>query len=296
MKLIKPWFDPEDKRNYFSITWNLTRKCNSHCPFCFYHEPNHNEETLIDPNLVFKFLSQLNLNKYDHTNIKIFGGEPTQHKSFMDIMMKLRLNYNFNDIILYSNLTGNLDNYKVLSELNVEQIFTYHPNLLSFNEYKTRISELDPNKTQSIIMEDNGLEESYYNELIKILPPQNVRILKIHLRSAGILSHQDEVKDQTKCCQDSDGNYVTPSRVSNDGSEDFRGWKCCAGRNLIFIEENGDIFPCQEQGQDYYRKKDSNIKPIGNIRDLQFNPEYTICISRACRSDLWVTKEKMIAT
>ena len=52
---MKPWFDQENKQDYFCCMWNLTRECNSCCVGCPFH--NNINNRLIDPKKVITFIS-----------------------------------------------------------------------------------------------------------------------------------------------------------------------------------------------------------------------------------------------
>lgn len=82
----------------------LTKQCNKGCPYCFAHQSR-----IEDPNCEMT-VNQINdiIDKYNLSNVKLLGGEPTCHPQFMEIVdtilsknkgVTLISNFLFNDDI-----------------------------------------------------------------------------------------------------------------------------------------------------------------------------------------------------
>ena len=104
-----------NKKDSFTIRWQLTYLCNYYCDFCIQGNKNmHLEKSKgeslkirkkICDNLIEFIETKLN-KKYDKLNIYLIGGEVTILKDFLDILKKI-VNCNF-DGKIYIKITSNL--------------------------------------------------------------------------------------------------------------------------------------------------------------------------------------------
>jgi len=65
--------------------------------------------------------------------------------------------------------------------------------------------------------------------------------------------------------------------------------KCSCLKNNIYIDSNGDIYPCQSYFRDLKRKY-GNILQDNNILDKLINEEYIICEADTCDCELDISK------
>ena len=121
---------------YFSLTWQLTIRCNYDCMYCStdWHNntsKHHSLETL--KNAWINILNKTNRLKY---KISFTGGEPTNSKSFLPFIKWLRTEYpdRIFKILVTSNGSATYKYYK--------QLYDYVDNI-SFSTHSEHMDELD---------------------------------------------------------------------------------------------------------------------------------------------------------
>lgn len=292
---IKPWFDQENKQDYFCCMWNLTRECNSCCSGCPFHSNINNR--LIDPEKTITFISN-NFNfDTEYNQIILFGGEPTLHKRFNYIITELS-KLRFKNKIIFSNFSADIDIYNKCLFEYYTLILTYHNNIFkNIEEFINKLIQLNSSNFRIILMRDDKIEYNY-NKLIKHISKEQINIVSIHKEKNNLVDSKHLVQNSHNYINvDEFGRGKTWSDVIESNKNCFKGYNCAAGKLSFFIEENGDIFPCHGIAQDYYVKnKNSNYK-LGNINDVYQDKlgfdNCTVCPQKACRFELFLTKELM---
>lgn len=284
---MTPWFDPQNKRDYFCIIWNLLRKCNCNCLGCTYHD--NTPVKLIDVDKVINFIK----NNFDFTKsykqITLFGGEPTLHPEFKKIIDEL---YKLNVyLILYTNLTADIDTYKYCQDRKVHLTITYHHNAFkNVMDFVNKLMYLDASDISLIYVKHKGYENNY--KLLKnMFGEDKTTLIAIHRTSQFV---DTPVLNINKTCDGKiDGKKANWADIVETDKNHFTGWKCVAGKNSFYIEQNGDVFACEGIGQEYYRKCLYN--KLGNIEDtkFKFTPKETICPCRWCGFEAFLTKENI---
>ena len=174
---MKPWFDQENKQDYFCCMWNLTRECNSCCVGCPFH--NNINNRLIDPKKVITFISNnFNFNT-NYNQIILFGGEPTLHKQFNYIITELS-KLKFKNKIIFSNFSADIDTYNDCLFKDYTLILTYHNNIFqNIEQFIEKIIKLKLTNYSIILMRDEKTNYNY-NKLISYVPKEKINIISTH--------------------------------------------------------------------------------------------------------------------
>ena len=107
-----------NKNSLFQVEFDVTKKCNASCPFCFQGKKHVSDDklTLTDIDKMFDDLRELGT-----FHIAFSGGEPFIRDDFIDIL-KLARNHNFRISIITNAMLLNKDIIDSLSDLNIDRI------------------------------------------------------------------------------------------------------------------------------------------------------------------------------
>jgi Radical SAM superfamily. len=296
-KVILPWFDPENQQDYRCLMWNLTRQCTANCPYCPFHY-NHRSPYEHDAAKIISWIWEQFM-KYPakYTQVSLFGGEPTLHPRFMKIVQTL--NELVQNVLVYTNLSDSVSFYfKTLGYARVSLITTYHENQMSPEMYIQKLRYLKEFATMP------GYEDICKRIIVTVMTsdPSHQQVFET-LRSEGFQvslaephrggqGHSHLKEDKTII------DTAGWKKVVNNNANCFTGWECLAGKNNLYIEENGDVFPCQCMGQRAFLQKEDATAPLTNIvSDPTFdwgNVPATTCTMKACRFELFLTKTEPV--
>lgn len=109
--------------------------------------------------------------------------------------------------------------------------------------------------------------------------------------NAVVKSFKEYTKKKTIECISKDNERITYS--VNDIYLDetfysFKYWKCAAGKDYLYIDLNGDIYPCMK----YYERKSNMIGNINSMSKIKFR--HVICPFDRCPCVWEATKEKVL--
>lgn len=283
-----------NRRKGINITWALTRLCNLKCSYC---KVNKKWSKFIP------FRTQLNqirdyiisYSKEMTTRVLLFGGEPTFVPYWQDICYSL-IDSKI-DTSIFTNLTAPISKYKEAQQRQVYINTTYHYGFPCI-EYLNKVLSLDRDLTSIYVMLDprdiqsckvvyEKLRKEGYNVELNnilsdslILSPED----KNYLLKNSI--HESSTESIIVTFEDGHSRNYNFSTLTRFGLNSFKGWKCNAGKESLFIECQGDIFPCQSYV--------FNQPPLDNVFK---NPSFRvrdsiICNLDKCLCDFDVTKIK----
>lgn len=295
--LVVPWFDKEDQRKYTCVMWNLTRRCGAGCEYCPFHEDSAPFSSYENVNNILKWI-YVNIPKErldQWSQLTLFGGEPTLHPNFMHVINSAAV-IPFKQIVVYTNFSADLNLY--LQMLIIQKIMivaTFHEQQISHKAFVLKMMSLL----------GSWYPASYIFDHVRVnvmSSDPNHEYVATVLRTAGFTvniaephrhgqSHDSHTHNTTTVVDTSGWNKLVKGNKNH-----FKGWNCLAGRNNVYIEENGDLFPCQSIGQAAYLKKPDAQPRITNIlHDPNFEWKdlpATVCPMKACRFELFLTKYK----
>ena len=292
MQIIKVQDPKYVTEKIYSVTWEITKKCNYKCSYCDifgeYSQEDSTDETILFIN---------NFGKNRNLRVTLFGGEPTTHPNLVTILKKLK-----NKVSLFTNMSESIEYYEDLIKVNpnIEILATYHPSKVDFFYFFKKIKILSKKNTviKVTFMLDPTIPLDYKNNYAKL------RSLNIRIEIHKVVYKKNRVKnnaiednlvaedssrvievtyeDQTKLITSSE--YLLSNRLNN-----FKFFKCCGGLNNLYISNKGFVYSCL----DYRRQK----KEIGHVTNLNIaDLRGTICMLDQCTSDLELPKERVLFT
>lgn len=301
MKLL--YKDPS-KENWFLVSWTLSNKCNYKCSYC--PDELHNGSTgHADWKRVEKFIDNFTIPKKDIC-YRISGGEPTYWKHFID-MAQLIKSKNATFTFL-TNGSQSIDYYKKISRYTDGLIISYHPQYANIDHF-IKIAEvmncpvfvnlmMVPDKFDSMI----NIAENLFNgnENINIWPKVVLdKSSNVGFITNKVLGYTDEQKEKIanwkffRKVNDAnlhrgslllDDKDITANDLILKNLNQYKGWKCWAGLDMINIDMWGDIYraDCQQGGK------------IGTLDNYELPTQPLICGANkcACLSDIYLRKEQ----
>lgn len=240
----------------------LTYSCNENCVHCF-NPKNGSKSDDLSTDEVIHLINDL----YEAgiNNIFFSGGEASLRKDLFEILeetKKLQIPFT-----MFSN--------GQMSEKDVEKLISFHPQMISVSIYSANpdIHDATTRKPGSFyksiktlkMLTDAGIYTSIkcpimehtvygYKEIYKLakilnsIPQFDIQIRPTFDGNTETSLHQISDKNiLTQLCLDPQLLiYVNPSVPHNGGyvRSVTDGYVCASGRNLLSINPNGDIFPC----------------------------------------------------
>jgi organic radical activating enzyme len=293
--------DPK-KKDWFLVSWTLSNKCNYRCSYC--PDILHNGSTgHADWETVSNFVK--NFSKSGKTICyRLSGGEPTYWKHFVDLAKLVKSQGHVFSFL--TNGSQSVDYYKEIGRYTDGMIISYHEEYADV-DHLIEISKnigcpvfinlmLVPDKFNKLYTVAKRLFEEGNN--INVWPKVIVD------KSNIILSNQvvDYTEEQKSLIKDwpffkkvndellhrgellLNDVTVTANDLIIKNLNNYKGWKCWAGIDMINIDMWGDIYraDCQQGG------------PIGNLKQYDMPTMPIICDANkcACLSDIYLRKEQ----
>ncbi len=291
-----------DPINRYVITWELLTKCNYACNYCDIHGKDISKNWELPVN----FLNYLTT--FNNTKVTLFGGEPTEHPAFFDILKKLEVK----KIELYTNLSKDISFYDLAISIqpNIEIEASYHPSKERFENFFKKLKYLSNNlqKLEIVYMLDTRYS-NYRKEyaLLKEIVSDKVSLIisKVEHSSQKKLNEKEEnwYQEQQKgkdliLIYEENGIIKTKETISNylfsNGLNSFQYFNCSCGSKNIYISHDCNVYPCLD-----YRKR--NLDPFFNLTQGDFKENFekiknknTICRLPICSSELGVPKKRVL--
>lgn len=268
--------------NKFEIQWCLTQNCNLNCSYCTLHK----EEEYTNITNFIKFIKN---NAPKNANISLFGGEPTSHPNYIDVLEELSTDYK---ITTFSNLEKSFNFWEKISKINnLEFVFSFHynGNKKHIKLFLEKLKLFDNEDLTLLIM----LEKGYEKELTELALKLKEEKYNVATRRIFGVEYDEEINETSNDLSelyiitngDTSVKY-TRNELYDKNLNNFRLWFCNAQKQKLFIDSNGDVYPCQS-----YR--DIEFKKLTHVNDNKIlNKEPTICFLKKCICDLEVYKYK----
>ena len=297
--------------NIMQIYWGVTNNCNLKCHYCSKYKT---EEfySLDYVNNIVEFIN--NLSKMKSTVfLKLFGGEPTIHPNILDIIRNINSKINIElqtNLMLDTTLLNEIIRIKNISTYNISlhygladrSVFFNNLNLLlnSSSKYKYNImlNLMYEKNYHDIINKDyqvyNRISKAFYNFNVGIsLVYHNIKNeydeTVIQWASNTYKKFKQSDRHINIIYNDDTMEQSSFYYIKGMGYNKCKGMKCSCLKNNIYIDSNGDIYPCQSYFRDLKRKY-GNILQDNNILDKLINEEYIICEADTCDCELDISK------
>lgn len=256
----------EEEEKLKTLTFAITNKCNLECIHCGY-SANPTEYNELNKELILSVISQLK----NIENIGITGGEPLVHKDFCEIAE-----------FIGKNVTGRktlMTNATLINESNVDLI------IKNFDDVAISLDASSERTCDEI--RGHGVFKKVIS-VIKLLKSKNFKNISLSFVESEI--NKNEVRQFQKLCEEFEveailRNFLAVGRGSEHKNRlaldngvienrfdetiplsEYRkhltlATRCSAAVSSLYIQFNGDIYPCPVAGVD------ENLK-MGNIKDI----------------------------
>ena len=259
-----------------SIYFNLTKNCNLNCIYCYTNAGTNALSSIGEKPLEFwkKAIDQLYLLNKKAT-INITGGEPTLYKSFWNVAEYAK--YKNINLLLITNGT-------TLKRINLKRYLEFFNSIeISIDSLREDINSLTRGKgslsnarkfidlliehgvkpTIMVVVSENNKNYIYeiYNQYnsfanIKYQPMYKMgRGNSSELTGITAKEYYDILKSKNIKRMKGDVSYIRNMKYN---------W-CGMGRNVLSIEANGVVYPCQLMHHQKFKLGDLNNQPIEEI-------------------------------
>jgi len=272
----------EQSKTLDSVYFNLTKNCNLKCIYCYANAGNTAIKNIKNQSLTFweRTIDQLfDLNK--NATINFTGGEPTIYKYFWNIVEHAK-NRGFK-LILFTN--GSNSEAK-----DIQRYFDYFSSIKvsidSLREDSNSLTRgkdsLFPAQTFIDVLIQNGMKPT----IMVVVSKYNKRYLyeiNDKYKSSAAIRYQpmynmgrgDKLINISIAAKEY--YYILKSQNIERMKDDItykRNMKymwCGMGRNVLSIEANGDVYPCQLMHHDNFKLGDLNNQ---SLEDIWINSPY----------------------
>jgi len=304
-------------KEWVRVEWNLGKRCNFDCSYCppDLHDNSSGHADLKSFDNTIQKIRESYIDK--KVRMSITGGEPFVHPRILEIL-SLFSKYNIDEVSTITNGSLPLVKYEASFEHLDHLIFSWHYEHLKEEHMRNVLYGLKdrpihvhlmflPGRLEEIKntvswLEDNGIR---YN-IRRIRPlftpvggfnlPGSSGMEGIHSKQSpdGYYSQEEleylDTFSKAGTSQDNAEFFTTESSwfdnvntLLKNRQNSFVGWKCMAGIETLYIENDGNIFraTCKQGG------------PIGNIsEDFKIPNNPIICAKQWCNcaADLNTTK------
>ena len=293
--------------NIFACTANI---CNYQCKYCSFSKFINKKQKNIFLNLSYleNFLITLYKLKKQDIYIELIGGEPTLDKQLIQFSNNIYKYYPNIRVGLYTNFSQDIFLYQQLIKNNVNITITWHSqhNDIFNTNFIDKLkmlpeSSFSNNVDIHVMFEYNNIYESI--SMFKILKEKynstELRLLDHDFLTKQIyfLDNAFYTKKQLKLYSNIINKYptnidkTTIKITKYNGTTEFfsvndiytrsdfymfKNWICDAGYKYMYIDINGNIYPCLA----YCEEKTNIIGNIFNINDIMFKKH--ICKFEKC--------------
>ena len=254
------------------MTFMVTTFCNYNCIYCIERIPAQEKTDLMDLSKAITFIKDyIRLFPSHKISVRIYGGEPTTHPDLLDFCEKANSLPEVTIVEIFTNFSADYIFYEKILSMPKLHIFTsYHQSdIMSENEYIEKLTQLSRylEKMTLNIMLENCMEESFnetyclYKTVMKKFRRYSDGKAKIELiplfstkdyySSYGEKNHNilEMVNDRNNekiefTVIDEKGHASKTKKVVGYHSFNFKNWLCTSGKNAIFIDTQGYVYPC----------------------------------------------------
>lgn len=290
--------------------------CNYNCSYCYNIKPYTKKQ--LDLTKLYAYIQYIK-QKYPtkYIQLELIGGEPTLHRDLLDFCQKIS---RFDNILIkiFTNLSASIKIYDtLLQNENIMLIVSWHSlkNDLLNKNYVDKIIQLlqkYKNQIEVRIMYEIFNTENALTVANKVLPYSNNMLFDLSFLFDPITQKNDVMTYSSQQLNDFKAFHVQHNIRSNrkeflirynDNTEElktftdmfcnktynFKHWLCNAGKNSLFINYDGLVYPCVEYSCDV----NNQIFTINDLSYTRYNFKQVLCKLDYCSCD-WDIKKKRV--
>lgn len=263
MKIISTGSKRFENKKLYYIHWDVTRNCNFKCEYCC----TYTEEPIIKFDKIKIIIEFFNYIKEKHNKdivLSLFGGEPTLHPHFCQIIENLG---SYEEIQIQTNLSKPISWWETVSNIRKDMVIipSYHYNKIDESEFISKIIFLcDKFKHVKVKV----MWESDYKGVI--LRTYNI-LKKLTMGINNLSVSLDMVYWKNQNFNQSDFNFYLEQQTDKSfyleydnhegikykdvsynevkafhkGDVNFHFYRCHAGLKGIFVTYDGVVYSCQ---------------------------------------------------
>src|SRR5665213_2534805 len=130
------------RRDTLSVLWAITKGCNFRCSYCVYNKELRYTEFSSRDELLRAARTLVRLGRPGY-QITLYGGEPTQHPHFMDLLAYFAASPAPVSLRMYTNGSRSAQFFgKMMATVRdyyFGVIFSFHPEFASFEKFKRNV-------------------------------------------------------------------------------------------------------------------------------------------------------------
>jgi MoaA/NifB/PqqE/SkfB family radical SAM enzyme len=276
------------------IDFSLTGLCNLNCFYCYQNRDNKIHISKSNLDYTIDIINQIAETRETITHL--YGGEPTYHPLFFDIMKRIT-----SSIGITTNLNLSDEQVSVLvNNENLKRLIVSFHEFYDVDKFINKLKIADRRRgiyfeVRLMVHQDNfSFIETTYNKLKNNL--SNVSIEVVPLYFNGVISNVvlEFVKSypsnrlfvfKTK----EDSFNLTDNDIKSLNLRNFKFFKCHAGLNGIYINEVGDIYPC-------YGLLSREKNYMGHVSNFDINTinSETVCPLDLCNCEFYYRKTRVL--
>jgi uncharacterized protein len=284
-----------------SMSLNVSQICNMKCSYCWANEGSYNNKGLMDLNVAKKSINLLKTFSTSDCSVTLFGGEPLLNFDVIKNIIpyaidifgerKIRFTIITNGTILNDEIIQIIKDYSILMKISIDGDIQHHDKNRTFkdgsptyqkiitNVNKLKSAGISPEIRATLCHQNTNIKE-FFDYFINNLN-LTADVTPVRSIDKNIMFDKDDLAELYKNYLDiykqllDDGNlkcFLNNEMLNRmvvrccDESEMLsqnKTWGCDAGRGLIAIDIEGDIYPCPS-----FIGHEKFI--MGNIDDINF--------------------------
>lgn len=290
------------------VDWIITRKCNYKCSYCTVHDNKNGTFQPIDK--LKRVVDSLSRRKNSKIILHLSGGEPTIHPDLLEFIHYTFSNYGKKfSFQIQTNLSRKLDFYKQLVSRFTKQldqiriIATFHFEYAQEAEFLEKVEYIsksgisidlnigaDPTKMEnvkSLFYKCKELESDYLIIKLVVIRENYGRLPDKRYTESDLnwlkKNYEQKQKRNISCELISKNDEIVTNQLTSyelllNDNNNFKGFVCYAGKNLLSINANGNVDPCV-----CFRKlKNNTYNVYEKPEDLELLNGPIICPSESC--------------
>lgn len=236
----------------------VTDQCNLKCPYCYANDSTHTNDMSYEQ--MIKLVDKCNDSGV--LCITWTGGEPLTKKSFLDIVLYahyygIRQTILTNGTLVYRVIEENWPKDNINFQISLNNVWESYDNVSQIIKYTALLFRAGYSVVLTIMLEPLQISryEELFDELIENEIPATRLGYKMALGAAHDLDHSsytrkikklipDLIKMREKYCNKINIRFQFDKRDFVETGFPRRFIMCEAGTTQIYIDNNGDVYPC----------------------------------------------------